>query len=71
MDKSENKIMLPEETIISKIYLIRRRKVILDRDLAEFWHILFLRCYAKYFDNLKKKKSVFRIPLFEAKNFLI
>jgi hypothetical protein len=29
---------LPDETIISKIYLIRGHKVMIDRDLAElFW----------------------------------
>ncbi len=39
MNKSENKIMLPEETIISKIYLIRDKKVILDRDLAQFYGV--------------------------------
>lgn len=39
MKESENQIMLPEETIISKIYLIRDKKVILDRDLAQFYGI--------------------------------
>lgn len=39
MSKAENPIMLPEETIISKIYLIRGKKVILDRDLAQFYAV--------------------------------
>ena len=39
MDKSVNKIMLPEETVISKIYLVRGKKVMLDRDLAELYDV--------------------------------
>lgn len=34
-----NQIMLPETTIISKIFLIRGKKIILDRDLANFYGI--------------------------------
>ena len=34
-----NQIMLPETTIISKIFLIRGEKIILDRDLANFYGI--------------------------------
>ena len=34
-----NQIMLPEATIISKIFLIRGKKIILDRDLANFYGI--------------------------------
>jgi len=35
----ESEIMLPEETIISKIYLIRGQKVMIDRDLATFYGV--------------------------------
>ena len=31
--------MIPEETVMSKIYLIRGVKVILDRDLAELYGV--------------------------------
>ena len=31
--------MLPEEKIISKIYLIRGKKVMLDKDLAELYGV--------------------------------
>ncbi len=31
--------MLPEETVISKIYLVRGKKVMLDRDLAELYDV--------------------------------
>jgi len=37
--KENNNIMLPDEVITSKIYLIRGEKVMLDRDLAEFYGV--------------------------------
>jgi len=32
-------IMLPDEVVISKIYLIREHKVMLDDDLAELYQV--------------------------------
>jgi hypothetical protein len=37
--KTENQLMIPEETVISKIYLIRKTKVMLDMDLAELYGV--------------------------------
>jgi phage regulator Rha-like protein len=37
--KSVDQLMLPDEVIISKIYFIRGKKVILDRDLAELYQV--------------------------------
>jgi len=37
--KIGEEIMLPDEVIMSKIYLIRGTKVILDRDLAELYKV--------------------------------
>ncbi|MCX6272973.1 MAG: ORF6N domain-containing protein [Bacteroidetes bacterium] len=39
MGKTEYQLMIPEEAVISKIYLIRGKKVILDRDLAELYDV--------------------------------
>ncbi len=41
MNKAKQKTAkyLPDETIISKIYLIRRQKVMLDEDLAELYQV--------------------------------
>jgi hypothetical protein len=39
MAKKESQIMIPDEVIMSKIYLIRGQKVILDRDLAELYEV--------------------------------
>ncbi len=36
-ENSENTIMLPDEVIMSKIYLVRGKKVMLDKDLAELY----------------------------------
>ncbi|RLD53071.1 MAG: ORF6N domain-containing protein, partial [Bacteroidetes bacterium] len=35
----DDKIMLPDEVIISKIYFIRGQKVMIDRDLAELYEV--------------------------------
>ena len=34
-----NKASIPEEIIMNKIYLVRGRKVMLDRDLAELYGV--------------------------------
>lgn len=39
MAKQDSQIMIPDEVIMSKIYLIRGQKVILDRDLAELYEV--------------------------------
>jgi hypothetical protein len=39
MAKKDTQISIPEEVIMSKIYLIRGQKVMLDRDLAELYEV--------------------------------
>jgi hypothetical protein len=39
MNKSTNNIVTPDEVIMSKIYVIRGQKVMLDRDLAELYEV--------------------------------
>lgn len=39
MTGSESDLMIPDEIIMDKIYLIRGRKVMLDRDLAELYKV--------------------------------
>jgi hypothetical protein len=50
-------IMIPEETIISRIYLIRGQKVMLDRDLAEMYGV------ETRVLNQAVKRNVKRFPL--------
>ena len=61
MDKSENKILLPEEIIISKIYLIRGKKVIIDRDLAEFYGVETRRLKEQVRRNIERFPEDFMI----------
>ncbi len=37
--ETTNKLLLPDEVLINKIYLIRNQKVMLDRDLAELYGV--------------------------------
>jgi len=39
MAKGLNQIVIPDEIITSKIYLIREKKVMLDKDLAELYNV--------------------------------
>jgi len=39
MAKRVTQLMIPDEVIMSKIYLIRGQKVMLDRDLADLYEI--------------------------------
>ncbi|MDD4729772.1 MAG: ORF6N domain-containing protein [Dysgonamonadaceae bacterium] len=39
MDNLENKIMIPEDVIMTKIHHIRHQKVMIDRDLAELYGV--------------------------------
>jgi hypothetical protein len=50
------KISIPEEVIVSKIYLIKGQKVMLDRDLAEMYGIETKRL------NEQVKRNIDRFP---------
>ncbi len=39
MAKATNTLMIADELVINKIYLIRGQKVMLDRDLAELYQV--------------------------------
>ena len=53
---SNNRVAVPEEIIMNKIYLIRDQKIMLDRDLAELYGVLT--------GNLNKavKRNIKRFP---------
>ena len=53
---SDNKIMLPNEIILNKIYLIRGEKVMLDRDLAELYGV-----ETKYLKR-QVRRNILRFP---------
>jgi len=39
MVKKNSEIMIPDEKVMDKIYLIREKKVMLDRDLAQLYNV--------------------------------
>lgn len=39
MVKNSSDIMIPYETVMDKIYLIRDKKVMLDRDLGKLYNL--------------------------------
>ena len=39
MAKKKNSLILPDEVIINKIYLLRGQKVMIDRDLADLYGV--------------------------------
>ena len=43
MSKTGKEIMIPDELVMNKIYLIRGQKVMLDRDLAELYDVKPIR----------------------------
>jgi ORF6N domain len=42
-NKMTDKIIVPEEVLVNKIYLIREQKVMIDRDLAELYDVKAIR----------------------------
>jgi hypothetical protein len=50
-----NEMMLPDEVIMSKIYLIRGEKVMLDRDLAELYDVKSIRLR----EQVKRNQDIF------------
>ena len=58
--ETTNKLPLPDEVLINKIYLIRNQKVMLDRDLAELFGTIPIRLR----EQVKRNKE--RFP----KNFM-
>ncbi|MBN2636840.1 MAG: ORF6N domain-containing protein [Prolixibacteraceae bacterium] len=58
-----SELMLPDEVIVSKIYLIRGEKVMLDRDLAELFEVKAIRLREQVRRNKEKFPSNFMFQL--------
>lgn len=52
--ENENHLMLREEIIMNKIFLIRNQKVMLDKDLAELYGVKPIRLREQVKRNIKK-----------------
>ncbi|MDD3741901.1 MAG: ORF6N domain-containing protein [Bacteroidales bacterium] len=56
MSEQRNKVMIPDEVILSKIYLVRGKKIMIDRDLAELYGV-----ETKYLKR-QVKRNINRFP---------
>ncbi|MFW6310144.1 MAG: ORF6N domain-containing protein, partial [Prolixibacteraceae bacterium] len=66
MKKGNNsELMLPDEKIASKIYLIRGEKVMLDRDLANLFEVKAIRLREQVRRNKEKFPGNFMFQLTE------
>ena len=59
----ENTSFLPEEVLLSKIYLIRNQKVMLDRDLAKLYNVETKRLNEQVKRNIKRFPPDFMFQL--------
>ena len=65
MTKQDTQIMIPDEVVMSKIYVIRGVNVMIDRDLAELYGV-----ETKYLKR-QVKRNIIRFPedfMFELTN---
>ena len=61
--KEEEKLLIPDEIITNKIYLIRNKKVMLDRDLAELYQVETKRLKEQVKRNLNRFPEDFMFEL--------
>ncbi len=59
----ENEVSIPEETVIEKIYLIRGKKVMLDRDLAKLYDVQTKRLKQQVRRNINRFPEDFMFEL--------
>jgi hypothetical protein len=60
-----NKSIIPEEAVISKIYLLRSHKVMMDRDLAELYGVKAIRLREQVKRNITRFPENFMFQLTE------
>jgi hypothetical protein len=58
-----NQLILPDEAIINKIYLVRGKKVMLDKDLAELYQVKALRLRQQVNRNMERFPENFMFRL--------
>lgn len=59
----KKKLLLPDEVVINKIYLIRGQRVMLDRDLADLYNVLTSNLNKAAGRNLKRFPADFMFQL--------
>ncbi len=71
MSKEESFIIVPEETILSKIYFIRNQKVMLDKDLAELYGVETKRLKEQVKRNIARFPQRFMFELTKQENEIL
>jgi len=61
--QKDNEIMIPDEIIMAKIYLIRGRKVMFDRNLSELYNVETRRLKEQVRRNLSRFPDDFMFEL--------
>ena len=65
MANSTRTLMIPDEIVMNKIYLIRAQKVMLDRDLAELYNVKSIRLREQVKRNITRFPENFMFQLTE------
>ncbi len=65
MAKKGNSLVVPDEVVMNKIYVIRNQKVMLDRDLAELYEVKSIRLREQVKRNFSKFPKHFMFQLTE------
>ena len=65
MAKKESALVVPDEIVMNKIYIIRNHKVMFDRDLAELYGIKSIRLREQVKRNITKFPQHFMFQLTE------
>ena len=71
MKIKENEMIVPNEVIMNKIYLIRGHKVMLDRDLAELYGVETKRLKEQVKRNKNRFPSHFMFELTKEEDFVL
>lgn len=66
MVKKENDLVVPDEVVMNKIYVIRNQKVMLDKDLAELYQVETRILNQQVQRNLKRFPDDFMFQLTES-----
>ncbi len=66
--KTTNELLLADEVLINKIYLIKGQKVMLDRDLAELFGTIPIRLREQVKRNIDRFPKNFMFQLTEKRN---
>ena len=54
MTKEISDIVIPDEVLVSKIYVLRNQKIMLDRDLSELYGVKTIRLREQVKRNLER-----------------